>query len=145
MGPLAITTLTWKFQSLLPLQIITFPSKKTVTQFVVTIMILLLIQILFNLHDASGLKDAECCSLTYVDPNRTELSNDSVLPFQLSKLFSPLCTANLTAGKWKVICTRGLQRESFSPLVCIPLQRSSKRIITQSLWGQMHWHEIQFY
>ena len=51
-------------------------------------MILLLIQILFNLHDVSGLKDAECCSLTYVDPNRTELGNDNVLPFQLSKLFS---------------------------------------------------------
>ena len=104
-----------------------------VTQFVVTTMTLLLIQILFNLHDVSSLKDAECCSSTYVDPNRTELGNDNVLPFQLSKLFSPLCTANLTAGKWKVICTRGLQRESFSPLVCIPLQRSSKRIITQSL------------
>ena len=54
-----------------------------------TILILLLIQILFDLHDVSGLKDAECCSLAYVDPNGTELGNGDVLPFQLSKLFSP--------------------------------------------------------
>ena len=43
-----------------------------------------------------------------VDPNKTELGDDDVLPFQLSKLFSPLCAANLTAGRWKVIPARGL-------------------------------------
>ena len=26
-----------------------------------------------------------------VDPNKTELGDDDVLPFQLNKLFSPLC------------------------------------------------------
>ena len=64
-------------------------SQKKLTQLVVTTLILLLIQILFDLHDVSGLKDAECCSLAYVDPNGTELGNGDVLPFQLSKLFSP--------------------------------------------------------
>ena len=82
--------------------------KKTVTQLAVTTLILLLIHILFNIHEVPSLKDAECYYLTYVDPKRTELGNDNVLPFQLSKLFSPLCAANLTAGKWKVIPTRGL-------------------------------------
>ena len=43
-----------------------------------------------------------------VDPNKTELGNDDVLPFQLCKLFSPLCAANLTVGRWKVIPARGL-------------------------------------
>ena len=62
----AITALTWKFQSLLPLQIITFPrEKETVTQLTVTTLILLLIQILFNLHDVSGSKDADCYSRAY--------------------------------------------------------------------------------
>ena len=62
----AITALTWKFQSLFTLQIITFPrEKETVTQLIVTTLILLLIQILFNLHDVSGSKDAECCAIAY--------------------------------------------------------------------------------
>ena len=111
-------------------------SQKKLTQLVVTTLILLLIQILFDLHDVSGLKDAECCSLVYVDINKTALGNDDVLPFPVSnyRSFPPLFATDLTAGKWKMIPKRGLQREpSYSLLVCILLQRSSKRIITQSL------------
>ena len=111
-------------------------SQKKLTQLVVTTLILLLIQILFDLHDVSGLKDAECCSLVYVDINKTALGNDDVLPFPVSnyRSFPPLFATNLTAGKWKMIPKRGLQREpSYSLLVCILLQRSGKRIITQSL------------
>ena len=111
-------------------------SQKKLTQLVVTTLILLLIQILFDLHDVSGLKYAECCSLVYVDINKTALGNDDVLPFPVSnyRSFPPLFATNLTAGKWKMIPKRGLQREpSYSLLVCILLQRSSKRIITQSL------------
>ena len=111
-------------------------SQKKLTQLVVTTLILLLIQILFDLHDVSGLKDAECCSIAYVDINKTALGNDDVLPFPVSnyRSFPPLFATNLTAGKWKMIPKRGLQREpSYSLLVCIILQRSSKRIITQSL------------
>ena len=58
--------------------------------------------------DVSGLKDTECCSLAYVDPNRTELGNDDVLPFPVSKSFPPPCALNLTAEKWKMIPKRGL-------------------------------------
>ena len=78
-------------------------SQKKLTQLVVTTLILLLIQILFDLHDVSGLKDAECCSLVYVDINKTALGNDDVLPFPVSnyRSFPPLFATNLTAGKWK--------------------------------------------
>ena len=62
----AITALTWNFLSLLPVQIVIFPREKgTVTQLIVTTLILLLIQILFNLHDVSSSKDAECYSIAY--------------------------------------------------------------------------------
>ena len=78
------------------------------TQLVVTTLILLLIQIMFDLRDASGLKDAECCSLVYVDSSRTELSDDDVLPFPVGKLFPQPYAANLSAEKWKMTPTGGL-------------------------------------
>ena len=54
-------------------------SQKKIAKLVVTTLILLLILILFYLSDVSGLKDTECYSLAYVDPNRTELGNYDVL------------------------------------------------------------------
>ena len=78
------------------------------TQLVVTTLMLLLIQITCDLHDVSGLKDAECCSLVYVDSSRTELIDDYVLPFPVGKLFPQPYAANLSAEKWKMTPTRGL-------------------------------------